>query len=77
MTVKAKFKVHSVMPGYGEGDKVIRANAVYSQDGENADFSSATPSGNFDLYINGGRPAAEFFKQGQTIYLTIEDAPAK
>lgn len=70
--VKAKFTCSSVADT--GSSKVANFYAVYSQDGENKDFADATPSGNLQIVINNGRPAAEFFKQGENYYLTFEKA---
>lgn len=54
----------------------VSLGAVYSnREGENKDFSDATPSGECWMAISDGRPAAEFFKPGKTYYVTFTEAP--
>ncbi len=76
MSVKAKFTCNSIVDNPW-GGKTAHFNAVYGQEGENKDYADATPSGNLSLVISDGRPAAEYFQQGENYYLTIEKAPAQ
>lgn len=59
---------------YGKNRKVT-LGAVYDQNGENADFSKATPSGACWMNIDADVPAAEFFKPGKKYYITFTEAP--
>lgn len=72
MSVKAKFTCSSVIPF--EGYKVVNFHAVYSDKGENADYSKYTPSANLSMVISDETKAADFFKQGENFYLTFEKA---
>ena len=72
MAVKAKFRCNSVTD-FG-GQKQAQFTAVYSQTGENADFAQATPSGDLKINIDSGVPASNFFKPGNSYYLTFEEA---
>ena len=72
-TVKAKFMCHSIIPNSWNGKSVtVHMNAVYGENGENADYSKATPCGNLSLCIDQDVPASTFFKQGECYYLTFE-----
>ena len=75
MAVKAKFRCNSVTD-FG-GQKQAQLTAVYSQTGENADFAQATPSGDLKINIDSGVPASNFFKPGNSYYLTFEEAANK
>lgn len=55
---------------YGQTVKV-RLGAIYGKEGENRDFSAATPSGECWMQIDVGRPAAEFFEPGADYYVTF------
>lgn len=59
---------------YGQTMKV-RLGAVYGKEGENKDFSAATPSGECWMQIDTGRAAAEFFEPGAEYYVTFTKAP--
>jgi hypothetical protein len=66
--VRAKFQCHAITDtDYNE--VVVHLNAVYSQEGENKDFTEATPAGNLDMHIDKNAPASKFFEQGKTYYL--------
>ncbi len=67
--VRAKFQCGSIVPGFAEGSKSISLYAVYSSEGENADYAKATPSGNLQIYIDASTPAVNFFEQGKEYYL--------
>ena len=73
--VRAKFTCASVIP-QGNGDKSVNLYAVYSHEGENASFSTSTPSGNLSLWINGSTPAVESFQQGKDYYLDFTECIA-
>lgn len=53
----------------------VKLGAVYGTEGENKDFSNATPSGECWMQIDAGRPAAEFFEPGERYYVTFTKAP--
>lgn len=72
MSVKAKFRCSSITPGFGEGQKYVRFHAVYGNEGENADFSKATPSGSLDMLINPSTTAINMFEIGKDYYLTFD-----
>lgn len=72
--VRAKFKLASVTEFDGEV-KQIKMSAVYSTSGENADFTRATPSGEFSIFIAPETKASTFFETGKSYYLDISEAP--
>lgn len=77
MSVVAKMLCHATEAldfGNFKQNKV-RLGAVYSNTGENKDFSSATPSGECWMAISEGLPAAAFFKPGKSYYVRFEEAP--
>lgn len=76
MSVKAKFTCNSIIPSnaYWGDSKVLTFHAVYGQEGENADYSKATPSGNLSMVIDSGTKAADYFEQGKSYYLTFDEA---
>ena len=53
----------------------VKLGAIYGKEGENKDFSDATPCGSCEMVINEGRPALEFFKPGKRYYVTFTEAP--
>ena len=70
-TVKAKFRCNNVVD-YGT-QKQANLSAVYSTDTkENADFTKATPYGELKINIDSEVAASEFFKPGETYFLTFE-----
>lgn len=71
-TVRAKFKVQSVT-NYEFG-KDVTLNAICGKEGENADFTKATPLGNIKISISSGVPAAEFFEPGKEVYVDFTSA---
>lgn len=75
MRVRAKMTVSSVEE-YGGGSKKVNLSCVYSQTGENADFTESTPSGGATLTISAGRPAQDAFKPGKSYYVDFEEVPA-
>lgn len=57
-------------------DHKVRLGAVYSnKEGENKDFSDATPSGECWMQISAGRAALDFFEPGKKYYVTFTEAP--
>lgn len=48
---------------------------VYGTQGENKDFTDATPSGSCSLAIKENFPASAFFKPGKKYYVTFTEAP--
>lgn len=76
--VRAKMKVSHIERNefaHGMGSKKVHMGAVYGKEGENADYSKATPSGALWLQIDQGVPAADWFKPGKSYYLTLTEAP--
>lgn len=53
----------------------VRLGAVCGREGENKDFSDATPSGECWMQISEGRPALAFFQPGKKYYVTFTEAP--
>ena len=70
--VVAKFQCESRTEGK-HGDS-IDMYAVYGPDGENADFTKATPSGNIKMSMEKDSEAAKFFKPGKFYYVTFTEA---
>lgn len=70
--VRAKFKCNSVEENIY--DKVAKLESVHSTDGENKDFSSATPCGNLEIHISKDVPASNFFNPGKEYYLDFTEA---
>lgn len=72
--VRAKFFCNSVV-NHGHV-KEAHLNAVYGEEGENADYSKATPSGHLSISIDIDTPAAEFFQPQKEYYLEFTQAEA-
>lgn len=73
MSVKCKFKCNSVEQS--ETTQKVNLSAVYSDKGENADFTQYTPWGELQVLITNEAPAANQFKPGKSYYLMLEEAP--
>lgn len=75
--VRAKMSCHCIETAkYGHGTtNKVRLGAVYGTEGENKDFSDATPSGECWMNIDTSRPALSFFKPGKAYYVTFTEAP--
>lgn len=71
--VRAKFHCNSVE--LNEYNSKAKLTAVYGKEGENADFTKATPSGSLEIYIDKEVPASNFFTPGKDYYLDFEEAP--
>lgn len=72
MVIKAKFRCNSVTDnGY---NKQAKLSAVYGTEGENADYSKATPSGQLEISIDKETKASDFFEPSKDYYLTFEEA---
>ena len=70
--VRAKFKCESI-----EDFKVYKVasfHAVVDDKGENKGFSTATPSGQFKMYITSDAPASSFFEPSEEYYLDFTKA---
>lgn len=74
--VRAKFQCHSIIET-GHQQVAAHFSAVYSRDGENADFVKLTPAGNLSIVIDKDAPAATFFEQGKDYYLDFTLAGGK
>lgn len=75
MTIRAKFRCNSVTDnGYS---KSANLTAIYGKEGENADFSKATPSGTLNIAIDNETKAASFFQPQKDYYMTFEVADEK
>jgi hypothetical protein len=73
--VRAKFRCNSITEyDYQTSAKL---NAVHSNEGENKDFTKATPNGSLDISIDKDVPASTFFKVGKLYYLDFSEAPEK
>lgn len=71
--MRAKFKCDYIT-NY-EWSKEASLTAVYSTKGENADFTSATPSGSLKIQIMNDAPASKFIEVGKYYYLDFTEAP--
>jgi len=74
MSVRAKFMCNAVIPNSWGNTTTAHFNAVYGNEGDNADYSKATPCGNLSMVIDADVPAATYFQQGQCYYLTFDVA---
>jgi hypothetical protein len=72
MTVRAKMKC--VSKTLLENGAQIKLSAVYGSEGENKDFTTATPSGELTMSISKGAPAAEAFEPGKCYYVDFTEA---
>lgn len=70
--VRAKFKCESIETT--EWSKNVKFSAVIGTQGENKDFSDATPSGSLEIGISGKVPAADFFTPGKQYYLDFTES---
>lgn len=72
MAIRAKFRCNSVTDnGYG---KQAHLTAVYGKEGENADYSKATPSGTLQINIDKDTKAADFFTPLKDYYMDFTPA---
>lgn len=72
MAIKAKFRCNSVTDnGY---NKQAKLSAISGTEGENADYSKATPYGQLEISIDKKTKAADFFEPSKDYYLTFEEA---
>ena len=69
--VRAKFSCNSIV-NHGHV-KEAHLSAVYSEEGENADFAKATPSGQLSISIDIDTPASEFFQPQKEYYLEFTE----
>lgn len=75
MTIRAKFRCNSITDnGYS---KSANLTAIYGKEGENADFSKATPSGTCNIAIDNETPASGFFQPLKDYYLNFEAVEEK
>lgn len=78
MSVKAKFRCEALVDtthGPAFKTRVAKFRAVYGTQGENADFSKATPFGELSLQVDESTPAFGRFQPGKEYYLNIEEIP--
>ena len=66
-TVRAKFHCNSV--NHNEYNRNVNLTAICGKEGENADFTKATPVGELNISISNDVPASDFFVPGQNYYL--------
>ncbi len=76
MTIKAKFRCSEITDSrFGISDhftqRRVKFNAVYGTEGENRDYSKATPSGQLEMQIDKDTPAYDAFVPGDEYYLTF------
>jgi len=71
--MRAKFKCNSVLNLEG-GHKEANLNAVYGDNGENADFTQFTPNGDLKMQISPDTKANSFFTPGDSYYLDFSKA---
>lgn len=74
-TVRAKFRCDKIIDN-GSNEEV-KMGAVYSDKGENKDFTEATPFGDFSIGIDEDATAYGKFNVGEHYYLDISKAPAQ
>lgn len=76
MSVQARFFIQTITTNAGSGGGKVTMSAV-GRGSENKTWAAATPSGNFDMYVNNLR-AFEWFQDrlGKEVAITIEDRPA-
>lgn len=65
--VRAKFICNSIT-NYGYNIEA-KLSAIHSDNGENADFTKATPNGSLSITIAKDVPAFKFFEVGESYYL--------
>lgn len=53
----------------------VNLGVVYGTEGENKDFTDATPSGSCSMVIKDAFPASKFFKPGKMYYVTFTEVP--
>jgi hypothetical protein len=78
--VRAKMRCNGIDTsrwGKFEGQQTVkvRLGAIYGTEGENKDFTTATPSGECWMNIDASRPAADYFEPGEDYYVTFTKAP--
>jgi hypothetical protein len=73
-SVVAKFKCEAIRET--EYHNEVEMSPVYSQSGENKDFTDVTPYGKFTMGMTKDSAAASFFEPGKEYYFTIREAPA-
>jgi hypothetical protein len=71
--IRAKFTCHDKTET-PYGNISVSFGAVYGTEGENADYSKATPSGQILMNIDKETKAADYFERGKNYYLTFEKA---
>jgi hypothetical protein len=71
MQVKAKFSCNSIL-NFQHG-KTAKLNAIYGKEGENADFTKATPNGSIEISISEETPAVDYFQPGKNYYVYFEE----
>lgn len=67
MGFRAKFKVWQAVKSDGRTN--IQSSAIYGHEGENAEYSKYTPSGNLSIIIDDSTPAANHLQAGDEFYL--------
>jgi hypothetical protein len=55
------------------GQKQVLLSAIYGHEGENKDFTDATPSGAIEITVGAGKPAADHFKPGRKYYVSFDE----
>jgi hypothetical protein len=77
MTVRAKFKCLTIIDTTFDMDykkREITFMAAYSNEGDNADYSKYTPSGELKIQIDPETKAYDFFVPGEHYYLDFAKA---
>lgn len=76
MSTRAKFRCNSVND-FGGGSKEVSLSVVYDPkgNGENANFTKATPSGDMKMRIDNPVAAVQF-EPGKSYYVDISEAPS-
>lgn len=69
--VVARFRCNEIVER--EQNKEARFSAINRMDGDNANFTKYTPSGNLQITIDKDAPAASSFTPGKTYNLTFTE----
>lgn len=74
MSVRAKMVCQDIKREYGNAE--VTLTCIYSDSGENADFTAATPYGMLRMGIYPeDRPAIKYLVPGKSYYIDITEVP--
>lgn len=74
MKVRAKFRCYAKVVNPW-GNTAVHFHAVYGTEGENADYSKYTPSGNISMNVDNETKATDLFQEGQDYYIDFVPVP--